>query len=85
MNVKMCQNKLYLTNIYSVPIICQVIEKVSPFLPTFLHFSPEDTFYTSILFPMLLSHHLPFYCITQNLISKISHILPECVITLPWI
>lgn len=61
-NVKMCQNKLYLTNIYSVPIICQV-EKVNPFLPTFLHFSPEDTFYTSIL------SHVPFTSFTLLLHS----------------
>lgn len=53
-NVKMCQNKLYLTNIYSVPIICQVVEKVNPFLPTFLYFSLED----NILHFYSLSHAL---------------------------
>lgn len=53
----MCQNKLYLTNIYSVPIICQVVEKVNPFLLTFLHFSPE-------------ANILPFYSLSHALFTS---------------
>ena len=69
--LKYVKNNLYVTNIYSVSVTCQVVEKVNYIHSShiFFHFSAEDTFHTSILFHMLL------ITFTQNLISKMSHVL----------
>ena len=69
--LKYVKNNLYVTNIYSVSVTCQVVEKVNSIHSShiFFHFSAEDTFHTSILFHMLL------ITFTQNLISKMSHVL----------